>query len=281
MSSKRTERDELYNGPGTDDFPAVAEAVRAGSDAAAAARHATETKDDEKISLFWRVFGGTIISVTALTAVTLYNSLSSGISELRGEIAKLNEARAESVKKSELDAKSSTTWDRISALQNQNNLQNATLTSQRAELDALKERLTRAGTETDALKKDTTTSLDAVKKDLAAVEVLKDRLAALEGLKKEVAGLDSIREKLTAVMAEFKSFREDTARLRQDVDRNQASDQERKVGRDEQYKQFDRLIKDLQNGMKECQMKLARLEGVAEVKPMKRAEPAGASKDEE
>ena len=37
------------------------------------------------MSLFWRVFGGTILSIVALAAVTLYNNLSNGISDLRAE----------------------------------------------------------------------------------------------------------------------------------------------------------------------------------------------------
>src|SRR5437763_8513349 len=47
-----------------------------------------EKTDDEKVSIFWRVFGGTILSIVALAAVTLYNNLSSGISDLRAELTR-------------------------------------------------------------------------------------------------------------------------------------------------------------------------------------------------
>jgi hypothetical protein len=37
-------------------------------------------KEEEHLSVFWRVFGGTILSICALVAITLYNNMSSNIS---------------------------------------------------------------------------------------------------------------------------------------------------------------------------------------------------------
>ena len=36
-------------------------------------------KAEEKISVFWRVFGGTILSITALAVISAYQSLANGI----------------------------------------------------------------------------------------------------------------------------------------------------------------------------------------------------------
>jgi chromosome segregation ATPase len=132
-------------------------------------------------------------------------------------------------------------WDRVQNLQQQNNAQNATLTSLRTEIDVLKERLAKQASDGEALKKDATASVEAVKKDLAALEVMKERLAA--------------------VALEVKGGRDDLAKLRADVDKNQAYDLERRDRRDGQYKQIDEALKELQKGLQDCREKLARLEG--------------------
>ena len=55
-------------------------------------------KGEEGMHIFWRVFGGALVSLSALVGVTLYNGVQSGIAELRGEIARINEARADGVR---------------------------------------------------------------------------------------------------------------------------------------------------------------------------------------
>jgi DNA repair exonuclease SbcCD ATPase subunit len=72
---------------------------------------------EEKLSLFWRVFGGTTLSIVALVGITIYNNLSTSISELRSELNRVNEARAELVKKEEFNARTQNVWDRVQALQ--------------------------------------------------------------------------------------------------------------------------------------------------------------------
>ena len=75
--------------------------------------------DEERISIFWRVFGGTLLSIVALVAITLFNTLNNALSEMRSDIARLNEARADVVKKDEFNARTTGTWDRVQALQTQ------------------------------------------------------------------------------------------------------------------------------------------------------------------
>lgn len=241
MIAKRMgQSDETEVFDGNDNTPMVATAMRAGAEAGERAGH-VEKKEEEKIGLFWRVFGGTLLSIVALVAITLYNNLHSGISELRAEIGKLNEARADLVKKDDFQARLTTNYDRIQSIQGQNNSQNAMLTGYRSELDGLKDRVSRQ-----------TTDIDAGKKDTSLV---------LETLKKDVATLETLKEKLVGLAADAKSFRDEHQKLRQDVDKNQAADAERKAYRDEQHKEHEKTIKEMKAMILDCQVKLARLEG--------------------
>lgn len=231
----------------TDDTALVAQTFRAAADAAQSPSDARSEKkpDDEKMSLFWRVFGGTILSICALVGITVFNNVSSTLSELRSEVNKANEARALAdaamVRKDEFQSRMTSNWDRVQGLQQQNTAQAATMTSLKTEIDGLKERLTKQAADGEALKKDATASVETVKKDLAALEVMKERLAA--------------------VAQEMKGSRDDFSKLRADVDKNQAYDLERRDRRDGQYKQIDETLKELQKGLQDCREKLARLEG--------------------
>jgi len=72
---------------------------------------------DEKLSIFWRVFGGTVVSIVALVVITAYQGLSGGIRELRTDLAHANEARAELIKKDEYSAARAKIWDRLQEIQ--------------------------------------------------------------------------------------------------------------------------------------------------------------------
>jgi hypothetical protein len=71
-------------------------------------------RGDERISLFWRVFGGTLLSIAALVLVTLYQQFTSSINELRGDVVRLNEARGDLVKKDEFNSRLATVWNGLS-----------------------------------------------------------------------------------------------------------------------------------------------------------------------
>ncbi|MBX9584842.1 MAG: hypothetical protein K2X87_31445 [Gemmataceae bacterium] len=270
MLQKRLGRDgdEATEPDGT---PVVAETLRAV--AAAHQRDAAPApKDEEKMSVFWRVFGGTILSIAALVSITLYNNLQSGITELRAELArereataglakkedldKEREARAAFAKKDDLDARLTKQYERIRAVE-----------GFKADLEALRERV--AGN---------TAAAEAARRETAGLELLKERVAAVEALKKEVAGLDLVRERLAAVVADLKAAREEVARVQREVGDNRAADLERKAFRDAQARQLDETIKDLQKGVQDCREKLARLEGAGGQPvvgpPAPRAKPA-------
>ena len=242
---KRSGRDDGGVYDSGDSTPMLGAALLAGAVGKGDGGGKPGRSDDERMHIFWRVFGGTIVSIVALAAITLFNNLTSSISELRAEITRLNEARAEMVKKDEFNTRLSTSYERIQTLLAQNNTQNATLTSHRTELDGIKERM--AGVE-------------AVRKDLAVIEAMKEKLATLT--------------------ADARTHRDDYHRLRQDVDRNQAADQERKARRDEQYQELEKTLKEMRAAIQGCEVKLARLEG-QQAKPAAKSNPARANPPKE
>lgn len=242
-------------------------ALETARSAAESGGKAAEAKpEEERVSVFWRVFGGTILSIVALVSITLYNNLTSSITDLRAEVSREREARAELVKKDEYNTRITSVYERMRGID-----------SLKVELEGMKEKVNTHGTALDTAKKDTAAAIDgvkkeaaasadAMKKDAAALEVLKERVAALEAVKKDVAGLDALKEKVAAATADLKALRDDVMKITAEVDRNRSSDLERKTIRDSQYKQVDEMLKELQKGLQDCREKLARLEG-AQPKP--------------
>lgn len=211
------------------------------SRSAAQSSHAKEEakNSDEKMSLFWRVFGGTILSIIALTAITLFNHISNSLAELRADVAREREARSELVKKDEFQTRSTSQYERIRAAE-----------GLKVDLETLKERAHANAA-----------ALDAVKKETAGLEVLKERLAGIESVKKEAAGIELLRERLAALSVDLKAAREDVLKLQAELEKNRAADMERKASRDSQAKQYDDALKELQKEVQLCREKLARFEG--------------------
>jgi chromosome segregation ATPase len=248
-----------------------------------------KVNEEEKISWFWRIFGGTILSMVALGTLTLYNNISTNLSDLRRELNQEREARAELIRKQdfvtllnnqgerlrlievlkadmeglkERVAANSTTVDGIKKEQSQSN------EALRKELEGLRKELIQSvegakrdtATTIETVRKEQQSAIDALKKEVAAVETLRERLTMLEALKKEVAVLEIVRERLTQLTMENKTLRDDMNKLQQEIERNKAADQERKRLRDEQYKQIDQTLKELQKELQTTREKLARLE---------------------
>ena len=112
MNPRRPDRDTSDE---ADSIVLAAGTLRAGESRPSSPRD--HNHPDERLSIFWRVFGGTFLSILALVAVTLYNNLTGTINELRGEVNRVNEARAELVKKEEFNSRSQAMWDRLQTLQ--------------------------------------------------------------------------------------------------------------------------------------------------------------------
>jgi hypothetical protein len=182
---------------------------------------------DDRLSMFWRVFGGTILSILALIAVTVYNNLQSNVTELRIELSRSNEARAELVKKEEFNARTQTMWDRLQALQ-----------ELKATVTGLKEQVVTVGEKQGDVK--------AVRDQLAMIE---QRLKAADEDHKALA-----KAELTITALEQKT-----------------------AARDAQLKAVEDERKEMAKQLAELRERLAKVEGVTEVKPMAKSSPA--SKD--
>ncbi len=237
MNAKRFQDDEQT----TDDTPVLVETARS-----AVSKSSAGGGDDHKISVFWRVFGGTILSIVALVSITLFNSIQSSISELRADAARAREALATAVKredfdreresrvalakKEDVDARVKTIYERI-----------RTIEGYKGDIEAVKERASAATLAVDALKKDVGASVDALKRDTATLEVLRERFAVLNG--------------------EVKLATDAAQRVQAEVEKNKASDLERKLARDAQARSFEESLRELQRAVQDCREKLARLEG--------------------
>ncbi|HEY2911595.1 MAG TPA: hypothetical protein VGI99_15190, partial [Gemmataceae bacterium] len=193
-----------------------------------------DKREEEKMSLFWRVFGGTILSIVALVFITLYNNLANGMGELRNDLSREREARASLARKDDIEARMKSQYDRLRAVE-----------GFKADIEAIKERGTSNAAAAEAVRKDLGTSIDSLKKDTASIEVLKERIVTLEGLKKEIAGIDALKEKLATLSTDLKSARDEVQKAHQELEKNKAADLERKSARDAQSKQLDETLKDL------------------------------------
>jgi DNA repair exonuclease SbcCD ATPase subunit len=240
---------------------AALETARIGGGAGADKAPEKKKSEEEHMSLFWRVFGGTILSIVALVTITLFNNMSNSITELRADISREREARAELVKKDEYNTRVTSLYERMRGID-----------AAKVEMEGLKEKTSANAAAIDGAKKDTAATLeslkkdaaaaaDAMKKDVAALEVVKDRLGMLEVVKKDVAGLDALKEKLASTAADMKALRDEINKIGGEVEKNKSFDLERKTFRDAQAKQIEDSLKELQKGLQDCREKLARLEG--------------------
>jgi hypothetical protein len=151
---------------------------------------------EEKISLFWRVFGGTLLSIAALVAITAYQAQNNSINDLRNELARANEARAQLVKNDEFTSARTKIWDKFQEMQKDT----VTLQQVKDHVGLLEEQL-KAGAviqkdlqslqqtvsamqEKAVLRDQQFKQLDDEKKDLVKeLQALRERLAKLEAAK--------------------------------------------------------------------------------------------------
>jgi hypothetical protein len=137
----------------------TAETLRA---AALASLPAASPKGEERLPLFWRVFGATLLSIAALVVITLCQHFNSSLNDLRADVAHLNENQAHLVQKSEFSSHSTSVWNSIKEL---NEL--------RATVVALKEK---------ALVREEQLREQEERKELVReLQQLRERLATLEG----------------------------------------------------------------------------------------------------
>ena len=124
-------------------------------------------KPEERVSVAWRVFGGTLLSMAALVIVTVIQQFASTLSELRAELNHLNEVQAELLKKEEFTNRTNTLW--------------TTLRDVTTDLPVIKTRA--AATENDVK------AAQQENKELARdIQQLRERLATLEGRQGTIPG---------------------------------------------------------------------------------------------
>lgn len=132
--------------------------------AASAPADEKPAKTEDRIPLLWRVFGGTVLSILALVAVTVYQQFSAAIADLRSSVVHLNETHAEMLHKSEFSTRTTSIWNAVKALQ-----------ESQTTVSALKER----SVVRDQQMKDSEDRREAMVKELQAVEaavaLLKER----------------------------------------------------------------------------------------------------------
>ena len=71
---------------------------------------------EDRAAMFWRICGGTLLSIAALACTVAYQQLSGSISELRVALNRLNETNADLVRKDELNNRVTTIWSGIKEL---------------------------------------------------------------------------------------------------------------------------------------------------------------------
>lgn len=74
-------------------------------------------KSEENVSWFWKIFGGTILSIVALVIMTAYTQMTNSVSDLRRDLGQLQEARGDLVKKDELNSRVTTLWAAFKEMQ--------------------------------------------------------------------------------------------------------------------------------------------------------------------
>lgn len=97
------------------------------------------TDAEERVSVFWRIFGGTLLSIAALVVLTICQHFNNVLNELRGDLGRLNdelrkdmshldadlrkdlgrlnEVQGEGVKKEEFNSRLKSVWDGMKEVQ--------------------------------------------------------------------------------------------------------------------------------------------------------------------
>lgn len=131
---------------------------------------APPVRGEERISVFWRVFGGTLLSIAALVCITFVQQFSNSLGELRANLTHLNESRGDLVKNEDFNNRMTAVWNNLKELQGAN-----------VGVVALKER--------SALLEQQLKTAEDERKELAhELQRLRERIAVVEGRQAATAG---------------------------------------------------------------------------------------------
>jgi cell division protein FtsB len=101
-------------------LPAPAPAVILAAESLRSSRSehvATANKGDERIPLFWRIFGGTLLSLAGLVGITVYQQFNNTLNELHAEMDRLSESRSDFLKKDEFTTRTTSIWNGVKEAQ--------------------------------------------------------------------------------------------------------------------------------------------------------------------
>lgn len=115
MANERSDYEEKTSGPRSGNL-AVAETLRSVS-VCKDEPESKAAKSEEKISVFWRVFGGTLLSIGALVVMTAYSGITGSIAEVRRDLNQESEKRSEYARKDELTSRITSQWSAIKEVQ--------------------------------------------------------------------------------------------------------------------------------------------------------------------
>jgi hypothetical protein len=150
------------------------------------------TKGEERLSVFWRLCGATLLSITALGGITLCQHFNSSLSDLRKDLShvsenlskdlgRVHETQADLLKKEEFSFRLKTVWDALKELQ-----------EDKASLWALKERA--------AVTEQRQRADEEERKELVReVQKLRELKAAQDQRKELLDELQRLRERLAVV----------------------------------------------------------------------------------
>lgn len=169
----------------------AAESLRGGDPVVKSSR---DERPEERVSLFWRLFGGTMLSICALVMINAYQSLANNIHEVRGDLGRLRDTAGDLIRKDDFNTRTNTLWNALRDLQNMQSsvsvLTNklAALEQQAASADRDHKELAgvaaalNALREKDSLFEKVVKDADAERKEMSReVLLLRERLAKLEG----------------------------------------------------------------------------------------------------
>jgi chromosome segregation ATPase len=228
MSPRRDERsNDSRSDSGEHLFPILATETTRNA-AASSQPPAPPKSGDEKMSIFWRVFGGTAVSIVALVIITAYQMQNSSINDLRNELAKSNEARADLVKKEDFATSRSKIWDKLQEMQKDS-----------VTVQQLKDRMAQ---------------MEEQNKTLVAERKADQDLHAT--FKQQVAALEQQLKDSNASQKELQTLQQTVAAL-----------QEKATLRDQQLKQMDDEKKELVKELQAFRERLAKVEAAKDARP--------------
>jgi DNA repair exonuclease SbcCD ATPase subunit len=277
MMAKRSDRSE--DGLFKDDLPPTAsEVLRLASEPRT--EGPADAKSEDRWATFWKLCGATLLSITALVLITVYNQFSSSINELRVSLNQTNLACAELVKNEEFKTRNTSIWNKIQELQTLN----ATITGLSERLKAAEDMHRHLQTNDKEVSAALQNGLANAKDRLS---ILDERVRSAESDHKlllEVQVLaNSTKEKVSNVEQTLRlldHIQKELQNIHTSISNVQGAMAERKNIRDEQMKLADDDRKDLFKEVRSMSERLAKLEGALEnrSKPSTSNKPAPPNK---